>query len=237
MVKLSYDLHIHSCLSPCADNDMLPSNVVSLANMLELDVIAVSDHNSCKNCKAVLDFAKQTNILAIPAMEFTTSEEIHVLCLFEELEAAAAFDNEVVYKDISKFQNSKISFGDQLVVDADDNILFEETSFLLGATSISIDNISEIVKNYNGIIIPAHVDRAHFSLLSNLGYIPDYCGFNTAEIKYKEAVDNLKVKHDYLNKCKIIHNSDAHSLDNLSLAENFIEVSEKSIKAVLDYFR
>ncbi|MDI9489318.1 MAG: PHP domain-containing protein, partial [Bacillota bacterium] len=95
MLKLSYDLHIHSCLSPCSDEDMTPANIVNMAKLLGLDVIAVTDHNSCRNCPAVYNYAQKNNILVIPGMELCTMEEVHVLCFFEELENAMAFDKYV----------------------------------------------------------------------------------------------------------------------------------------------
>ena len=88
MAELYYDLHIHSCLSPCGDDDMTPANIVGMSVIKGLDVIAVTDHNSCKNCPAVLTAAEEYGILAIPGMEINTSEEVHAVCLFEELKAA-----------------------------------------------------------------------------------------------------------------------------------------------------
>ena len=92
MINLSYDLHLHSCLSPCGDNDMTPANIVGMAALLGLDAIAVTDHNSCKNCPAVLAAAKEYGVLAVPGMEINTSEEVHAVCLFPRLEAAMDFD-------------------------------------------------------------------------------------------------------------------------------------------------
>ena len=92
MVDLSYDLHIHSCLSPCGDDDMTPGNIVGMAAIKGLDVIAVTDHNSCKNCPAVLKLAQEYGVMAIPGMEINTSEEVHAVCLFPELSQAMDFD-------------------------------------------------------------------------------------------------------------------------------------------------
>ena len=112
MVKLSYDLHLHSCLSPCGDDDMLPSNIVGMAALKGLDVIAITDHNSCKNCPAVIKLAEAYGVIAIPGMEICTSEEVHVLCLFSTLEKAMAFD-EYVHVRIPPFPNDEIIFGKQ----------------------------------------------------------------------------------------------------------------------------
>ena len=92
MAELYYDLHLHSCLSPCGDDDMTPSNIVGMSLLKGLEVIAVTDHNSCKNCPAVMDAAQEYGILAVPGMEINTSEEVHAVCLFEELKAAMEFN-------------------------------------------------------------------------------------------------------------------------------------------------
>ena len=88
MIALSYDLHLHSCLSPCGDDDMTPANIVGMAAVMGLELIALTDHNSAKNCPAFLKMAEEYGILALPGMELTTEEEVHVVCLFSELDAA-----------------------------------------------------------------------------------------------------------------------------------------------------
>ena len=124
-MKLSYDLHIHSCLSPCGDNDMTPNNIVNMAILNGLVVIALTDHNSCKNCPAFLEAAQRSGILAIPGMELCTSEEIHVVCLFPELRQAMAFDREV-YQYVPPIQNDPRIFGEQLILDGEDRQIGQE---------------------------------------------------------------------------------------------------------------
>ena len=110
MPDLSYDLHIHSCLSPCGDDDMTPANIVGMAMIKGLDLIAVTDHNSCKNCPAVLTMAEAYGLTALPGMELTTSEEVHVVCLFADLKDALAFD-EYVYSHLMAVPNNEKIFG------------------------------------------------------------------------------------------------------------------------------
>jgi predicted metal-dependent phosphoesterase TrpH len=125
MLKLSYDLHIHSCLSPCSDEDMTPANIVNMAKLLGLDVIAVTDHNSCRNCPAVYNYAQKNNILVIPGMELCTMEEVHVLCFFEELENAMAFDK-YVYERLIKIPNNEMVFGRQEIYNEYDSKVAEQ---------------------------------------------------------------------------------------------------------------
>ena len=114
-MNLYYDLHIHSCLSPCGDQDMTPANIAGMAAIKGLDVIAVTDHNSCKNCPAVLAAAREYGVLAIPGMEICTQEEVHAVCLFSELEAAMDFDD-YVYQRLLPVENRPDIFGKQEII-------------------------------------------------------------------------------------------------------------------------
>lgn len=232
MVKLAYDLHLHSCLSPCGDNDMLPSNIVGMAALKGLDVIAVTDHNSCKNCPAVIKLAEAYGVIAIPGMEICTSEEVHVVCLFPALENALNFD-QYVHNKIPFFPNDEAIFGKQQIVDEDDNIIGSEPYLLINAADISFDSLYSLVSSYGGIMIPAHIDKSTNSLISNLGFIPPDSKFTCVEIKHIGYKDKLITENPYLNNCRIISNSDAHYLENINEPINFIESDSKSIEDIL----
>lgn len=232
MGEFSYDLHIHSCLSPCGDDESTPANIAALADLLGLDIVALTDHNSCKNCPAFFKAAKQYSFLPIAGMELTTEEEIHVVCLFESLEKAMKFDGYVSEK-ILPIPNKPEIFGNQFIMDSEDNVCGTEEICLLNATSIDLYSLVNVIGDFGGICFPAHIDRSSFSLLSSLGFMPEDLGFRTVEVRYKEAVDNLKKQHPYLHGCKIVHNSDAHTLENISLPENLLTADEKTVSAVL----
>ena len=148
MINLNYDLHLHSCLSPCGDNDMTPNNIVGMSVVKELDVIAVTDHNSCKNCPAVKKIADHYGIIAIPGMELCTVEEVHVLCLFKKLDDAMNFDS-YVSKHIIAIPNNEEVFGKQLICNEDDEIIGKEENLLINSTDISFDKVYDIVESYN----------------------------------------------------------------------------------------
>lgn len=236
MLKLSYDFHIHSCLSPCGDEDMTPANIVGMAAVKELDAIAVTDHNSCKNCPAVISMAEQYGMIVIPGMELCTVEEVHVLCLFATLSDAMDFDAYVASKLI-KIPNNKQIFGSQKIYNATDQCIGEEPYLLVNATEISFDQLDGIMKQFHGIYIPAHIDKNSNSLLSNLGFIPPDARFICAEVKDISHVPDLKQRNPYLNECKIITNSDAHTLAYMNEPINFLQVREKSIEGVLEALR
>lgn len=232
-MKLSYDLHIHSCLSPCGDDDMLPSNIVGMAALKGLDVIAVTDHCSCKNCPAVAKLAEAYGVIALFGMELTTEEEVHVLCLFAELDAAMSF-GEYVCTQYQGIMNNRDIFGKQQIVNEDDEIIGEEPVLLINATNIDFDKVYELTERYGGVMIPAHIDKKANSLLANLGFVPEDSRFPCFELKHIGYLDELRDKHPYLKKCRVITNSDAHYLEHINEPVNFIEVWERTAAAVIE---
>ncbi len=232
-MKLYYDLHMHSCLSPCGDADMTPQNIVNMAKIMGLDVIALTDHNSAKNCPAVKKAADEAGITFIPGMELCTSEEVHVVCLFYTLKDALNF-SDYVHSTLPPVKNKPHIFGEQLICDENDNTVGHEETLLVTASSISTGKVVETVKRFGGICYPAHIDRSSFSILSNLGTIDDYFGFSCAEIFDITKECELKEKHPYLNELKILSDSDAHYLENMRLPEQIIEVESNTVKCILD---
>jgi PHP family Zn ribbon phosphoesterase len=145
---------------------MTPSNIAGMAKLAGYDVIALSDHNSSKNIPAFLSACKQYDIIGIPAMEITTREEVHVLCLFPDEGAVQQFED-YIYKRLPDIKNDTTIFGNQLIIDENDNVIGEEIKLLISATDIGIYQLNEIVNNLGGVAIPAHIDRSSFSILSH----------------------------------------------------------------------
>ena len=211
---------------------MTPANIVGMAVVNGLDLIAVTDHNSCRNCKAVLHWANHYGILAVPGMELTTEEEVHVVCLFPELEKALQFDS-MVYSKLNLFPNKEEIFGPQLLCDEEDQVIGHESNLLIQSTRISFDEVQDLVEKYEGVMIPAHIDKNSHSLLYNLGFIPMDSRFTVVEIKDESKDDELCVSHPYLKNCKILHNSDAHYLKDIKEPRHYLEVEEKTAAAVI----
>lgn len=233
MINLSYDLHIHSCLSPCGDEDMTPANIAGMAALKGLDVIAVTDHNSCKNCPALLAAAEEYGILALPGMELCTSEEVHAVCLFSALERAMAFDA-YVHERLMPFPNDEAVFGKQQIYDCNDHAIGTEPYLLISGAEISFEGLWQMVRTYEGVMFPAHIDKSANSLLSNLGFIPPDSLFKTVEVKDMKKLHMLKQNHSYLEGCRIISNSDAHYLEDINEPLLSLLVKERSAKAVID---
>lgn len=224
MTTLTYDLHIHSCLSPCADNDMTPANIAGMAHVKELDIIALCDHNSVRNAPALIEAAKPFDLIVLPGMELTTAEEIHVLCLFASLDAALDFDR-YVYSRLIKVENRIAYFGEQLLMNEADEVTGFEKYLLTNATSITFDESADLVRSFGGLMIPAHLEKQTTSLLSVLGTIPPDASFITAEINHEDRCDELLSAHPYLTNCRLIHDSDAHSLGHIAEPDHTLSFS------------
>ncbi len=209
-----YDLHMHSCLSPCGDMDMTPNNIAGMAYLGGLKIIALTDHNTGRNVPALMKCAEQYGLLVVPGMELTTQEEVHVVCLFPDLEKLMAFDA-YVYEKLIKVKNRVEFFGEQIVMNEDDEPIGEEPYLLINATEITFDETSDLVDSFGGLAIPAHLDKDTTSLLSNLGFIPPDAHFPCAEIKDLTKKDALLEAHPYLKTCRIISDSDAHALTSM----------------------
>ncbi|MDO4277749.1 MAG: PHP domain-containing protein [Lachnoclostridium edouardi] len=231
-MNLYYDLHIHSCLSPCGDQDMTPANIAGMAAVKGLDVIAVTDHNSCKNCPAVLAAAREYGVLAIPGMEICTQEEVHAVCLFSELEAAMDFDD-YVYQRLLPVENRPDIFGKQEIYNCNDQVQGTVPYLLINACSISFDQLWRLVRERNGVMFPAHVEKPANSLIANLGFVPPDSQFKTAELKNMKKLHEMRREHPYLEQCRIISNSDAHYLEDINEPLLTIDVKEKSAEAVI----
>ncbi len=212
---------------------MTPANIAGMAMLKGLDVIALTDHNTCRNCPALLAAAAEYGVLAIPGMEINTSEEVHAVCLFETLEAALDFDA-YVYARLIPFPNNEAIFGKQQIYDANDQVCGTEPNLLINATTISFDELWPLVRGFGGVMFPAHIDKSANSLIANLGFIPPDSAFTTAEVKDLKKLHGLKRDNPYLEKCRIISNSDAHYLEHINEPELRLPVEEKSVRGVLD---
>lgn len=225
MNKYYYDLHVHSCLSPCADNDNTPCNLAGFAAISGINIMALTDHNTCKNCPAFFAAAKAYGVIPVAGMELTTSEDIHVVCLFETLEQAMAFDEEVDSKRI-KIKNREDIFGEQLILNEDDEIIGKDEFLLSNATMISLDEAPALVKKYGGVCYPAHIDRDANGIVAVLGTLPETPAFHCVEIHGLENIEPYKERFDLKDKVVVI-SSDAHYLQDVRDKENFFELDDE----------
>lgn len=234
-MSIFYDFHIHSCLSPCAEEDMTPYNLVNLSALMGMQAIALTDHNSCQNCGAAMRAGEEAGITVIPGMELCTSEEVHVVCLFEELKAAEEF-SDYVLSTVPPVKNRPEIFGTQLIMDHTDQVLGNQDVLLTTASGISISNVEKLVDGYGGVCYPAHIDRSSYSVISNLGMITPEMGFEIAEISASGDLDKMIAAHPILSEMKILTSSDAHRLESLPPA-NLSLHTENNIKSIINHLK
>ncbi len=226
MSRYFYDLHVHSCLSPCGDDDMTPANIAGMATLKGLGIVALTDHNSAKNCPAFFKACRAQGIIPVAGMELTTLEDVHLVCLFPDLDSALGFDKEVE-KRRSPIKNRPEIFGRQQIMDYEDNIIEEEENLLLYATELSLDEGKELCESFGGAAYPAHIDRESNGIVAILGGIPEDAGYYAFELNDRASSDEYKARFPHLEGMRQLVSSDAHYLWNISEAENFLDIPDE----------
>ena len=207
------DLHVHSLLSPCADIEMTPRNIVWHAVQHGIDIVAITDHNACDNVIAALEAAKNTKVIILPGMEVETKEEVHIIVLFENITQLTEWEK-FVTRHMSGRLNDEKRFGAQFVVDEKDEFLRIKPEMLLTSLCCGITEVCAKVKSLGGICIASHVDRPANSLLAQLGFIPGDIELAAVEVSRctnpKEAVTLFPA----IGKLPILTSSDAHTMED-----------------------
>lgn len=231
-MKLRYDLHIHSCLSPCGDNEMTPYNLVNMAKICGCDIIALTDHNTCLNCESAMKVGEDIGLTVVPGMELCTSEEIHCICLFPELKNALSF-SDYVKSTLPPVKNREKIFGNQYIMDERDNILSSFELLLTTASGISIEILDELMKDYGGLWYPAHIDRSSYSILSSLGDFPEGLETSCFELTYEADEGFYRENYPEAKNRRLIRSSDAHYLESLMTDKEIIELETKTAEKLI----
>lgn len=191
---------------------MTPGNIVGMAMLAGLEIIAITDHQSCANCEAAIAIAEaMEGPLVMPGMEIESSEEIHLVCLFPDLQAARVMESQV-QAAMMPIKNRPDIFGEQLIFNEDDECVGHETRLLLQSCQLSCDVIARQTLELGGVCIPAHLDREANSMLNTLGVVPE--DFPTAWIELSKRVnpDAFLQKHPELERFNYLVSSDSHHL-------------------------
>jgi|WetSurMetagenome_2_1015567.scaffolds.fasta_scaffold243216_2 3',5'-nucleoside bisphosphate phosphatase len=207
------DLHIHSCLSPCADLGMSPLTIVRESLQKGLHFIAVCDHNSAENAGAAARAGAKLGLHVLPGMEINSREEIHSLAIFDKEEQALSMQ-EMVYRHLPGKNNPGV-FGEQVVANEIDEVDGFNERMLIGATQLSIETIVAEVHRLGGISIACHVDRPSYSILSQLGFIPPGLELDAAELTFRAGVETLDGYMEALKGLPVIRSSDAHMPEDI----------------------
>ena len=207
------DLHIHTCLSPCGDLKMTPQKIVQQAVNKKLNIIAICDHNSTENVSAVAKVAEGKNITIIPGMEVCTQEEIHMLALFENIEAA--FEMQAKVYDKLQGKNNPEVFGMQVIGNEFDEVLGFNERLLIGAVDMSIEEVVNGIHKLNGLAIASHIDRESYSVIGQLGFIPETLRFDALEISLNISIEEAQKRFSEYQTYTFIQNSDAHVIEDI----------------------
>ncbi len=213
---------------------MTPYNLVNMAKLLGFDMIALTDHNSCKNCRSAYAVGAEIGLTVVPGMELCTAEEIHCVCLLPDLDAADAF-SEQIHETMPPVENQPEIFGEQRVMDTADGILDTEPLLLTTASSVSVDDLVPLVRSFGGACFPAHLDRASYSLLSVLGFLYPELQFTAAEFTHKAFLPQYLEKHPLLRDMRIVRNSDAHYLENMVEPTEPLPLESNTAGALIEY--
>lgn len=232
MNKYRADLHIHTVLSPCGDLEMSPANIIAKALEKGLDIIGITDHNSTRHCKLMRELAEAAGIYVLMGAEVTTREEVHCLTFFENDDQLSEFQA-YLEKHLPLIPNNVEKFGYQVVVDADEQIIDEIEFLLISALDQSIEQVEKKVHSLGGIFIPAHIDRPSYSIISQLGFIPDDLLIDGIEISANCKIQSVIPFLGKQNERTIIRNSDAHYLENIGKAFSVFEMEHRTYSEVI----
>lgn len=217
------DFHIHSCLSPCGSLEMSPNAIVEQARAAGLNAIALSDHNCTFNLPAFAKVCERLEMECLFGMEVTSVEEVHNLCLFDDLEKAMEL-GEKVYDSLPPIPNQPEKFGDQPIIDENEDVLGFADKFLISASGYDISSLVDEVHALGGLFIPAHIDRQVYGLISQLGFLPDE-DFDAVELtRYGKA----ELAQNY----PIVRHSDSHHLNGLGQAYTEYELESLTVENI-----
>ncbi len=226
------DLHIHSVLSPCGGLEMSPSALITRLKELGTQWFAITDHNSMANCPAYEIVAKKAGLCFSWGVEIQTVEEIHILAYFDDSEGALAFDQEL-YQSLLPLENDPEFFGDQVIIDENENILRVEPRALINSSLWDLATAAQQISAFGGLAVPAHIDAEVNSIISQLGFLPQSPDFELLGITAKLNLPEYLAQHPELADKAFIRASDAHYLGDLRHGSCILRVQEPTAEEIL----
>lgn len=229
------DVHLHTCLSPCADLTQSPKRIMEKIIDNNFDLIFITDHNSMANAKASMDAGKNSGSIKVyPGMEITTREEIHILSLFENLENAESTQDYINnYLPDVYFEKER---KEQIIVNENDEVEGFYGKSLFSAVDLGIDGIIDLIHANKGIAVAAHIDRQSFSVISQLGFIPRNCKLDALEISPNMNLhDAEEIYKEYSMKYKFLKGSDSHSLNTIGCAYTEYYEEDNTFKSFINF--
>jgi PHP family Zn ribbon phosphoesterase len=222
------DLHIHTCLSPCADLEMSPKNIASEAKRKGIDILGICDHNSAENTGALVEAGGSLGLRVLPGLEATTKEEVHILGLFDDIASALRLQS-VVYDHLPG-ENDEKAFGMQIVVSADGDVLGFNPRLLIGASTLALSELAGLIHSFGGLAIASHIDREAFGLIGQLGFIPENVPLDALEISPRLTYESARSA--YGPAWPITSSSDAHFLSEIGQALTSFWLEEGTVEEI-----
>lgn len=215
---------------------MTPIKIVRKAIEMGLSMIAITDHNSAENVSAVIAAARDTDLYVIPGIEITSTEEAHIIGLFSSVENALSMQ-EIIFEKLQPGENKEDLFGMQVIADEFDNVEGFNKRLLIGATTIQIEKIVELIHQFSGLAIPAHIDRESYSIISQLGFIPQNLNIDAIEISYNLNLQSARNQFNELEEIPFITSSDSHDLEDIGKCQTNLLVAKADIGELIKALR
>ena len=232
MALVEISLHNHTVLSPCAELEMTPANIMARAAAEGIEIVGITDHNSAANLRAAEYQAERFGLELLPGIEITSTEDIHLLAFFESVEIAEKVADRIGQKLFKREYNPE-RIGYQIVVNQDDEFSEVIDYFLPAAVGLGINEIDSLVNTAGGILIPAHVFRSQ-GLIKTLGFIPEKPGFKVLEYTLDEELGQLKAKYNFKNRASFIKSTDSHFIDSIKKVARIELPAKYSRKDILE---
>ncbi len=204
---------------------MSPQAIVNAAVDRGIDLIALTDHNTCAMGPVVAHTAEKAGLAFLYGIELQTSEEVHLLAYFNDASACNALSEEV-YAHLPDVKNDPKYFGDQVVVDEHENIIRTEERLLLNSITFSLEDATQRVRAHGGLPVPAHIDRGAFSLLGQLGFFPENVQFPVVEVWGATIPDECEQR-------VVLRSSDAHEPEQIGRRTTVITMERVSVEEIL----
>jgi PHP family Zn ribbon phosphoesterase len=230
--RIKADLHVHTCLSPCASLDMSPLGVVQGALRRGIDLIGVCDHNSAENVLAVKRAAREKGLMVLGGMEVTSAEEAHILVFFDDDEDLLRFQD-TIYRHLSG-TNDERAFGQQVIADEEDGVDGFCERLLIGATSLTAEQLVVEARAGKGesLVIASHVDREAFSIIGQLGFIPRGLDLDAVEVSVHMTPAAAKERFPDCKWYPVVTSSDAHAPEDIGNQVTCFTIEEGTVAEI-----
>lgn len=233
--RVRADLHVHTCLSPCGDLEMSPRKIAARAHHENIGIVAICDHNSAENVPAVTRAAATEDVVIIPGLEICSTEEIHVLALFETMEAALEMQT-LVYDNLAGVNNPDV-FGLQVVANELDEVIGMQDKMLIGAADVTVDRVVSEIHRLGGLAIAAHIDRQSFSVISQLGFMPGSLRFDACELTCHVGSAEARTRFGIPSTTPFVRSSDAHFLNDVGTNTSEYLLGERTFRELRSALR